>query len=70
MERTPVTSSYLEAIGYSYDARVLEVEFRAGGVYQYDGVPEHRYEGLMHASSKGRYFRTHIQDRFATRKVG
>ena len=70
MERTPVTSSYLEAIGYSYDARVLEAEFRAGGVYQYDGVPENRYEGLMRASSKGRYFRAHIKDRFPTRKVG
>ena len=70
MERFPITSSYLEAVGYSCDARVLEVEFRAGGIYQYDGVPESRCEGLRRADSKGRYFRAHIKDRFPTRKVG
>jgi hypothetical protein len=31
------------------------VEFLSGAVYQYFGVPESVYEGLLNAPSKGRY---------------
>ncbi len=56
MERAPVSSSNLEAVGYHPESRTLEVQFRHGGVYQYLDVPIHRYVGLMTAPSKGSFF--------------
>lgn len=56
MERTPVSSSNLASIGYDTNSAVLEVEFNHGGIYQYSGVPEEIYQGLMNAGSHGTYF--------------
>ncbi len=70
MNRTPVRSSNILSVGYDQQAGILEVEFRSGGVYQYSGVPEHIYQGLMRAASKGAYFHDHIKDRYPCRQVG
>ncbi len=56
MERLPVSSSNLASIGYDANCAVLEVEFNHGGIYQYSGVPEEIYQGLMNAGSHGTYF--------------
>lgn len=56
LDRTPVSSSNLASVGYDPEQRILEVGFRNGSVYQYLRVPNHVYEGLMRASSHGRYF--------------
>lgn len=61
MERTPVSSSNLQSVGYDSDEEILEIEFYSGGVYQYFNVPPSRYEGLMSASSKGSYFDAYIK---------
>jgi len=55
MERIPVQSSNLASVGYGPGTATLEVEFLSGAVYQYFGVPESVYEGLLNAPSKGRY---------------
>ena len=64
MERIPVSSSNLASVGYDSDSQILEIEFNHGGVYQYAGVPEGEYEGLMCADSKGKYFHSNIKDRY------
>lgn len=56
MERLPVSSSNLASIGYDANGAVLEVEFNHGGIYQYSGVPEEIFQGLMSAGSHGTYF--------------
>lgn len=56
MERVAVSSSNLASVGYSATEAILEVEFHHGGVYQYSGVPEDIYLGLMSAGSHGQYF--------------
>lgn len=61
MQRTTVSSSSLASVGYDLNRRVLEVEFQNGFVYQYSGVPESLYQGLMSASSHGSYFDVHIK---------
>lgn len=61
MDRTRVRSSNLRSVGYDPETGTLEVEFLDGGIHQYSGVPESRYEGLMGAYSKGRYFNTFIK---------
>ncbi len=61
MNRMPVSSSNLRAVGYDPDTRTLEVEFLNGGLYSYSGVPASVYAGLMSASSHGSYFNVNIK---------
>ncbi len=65
MDRISVQSNNIRSVGYDVDRGILEVEFHSGSIYQYSGVPEDEYEGLLSASSKGRYLNTHIKDRYA-----
>ena len=65
MDRISVKSSNIRSIGYDVDSSMLEIEFNSGSIYQYSGVPEHEYNGLLNASSKGRYLNTHIKDHYA-----
>lgn len=46
MNMTPVISDNVRAVGYDYGARVLRVQFRSGGTYEYHAVPAHLY-GVM-----------------------
>ena len=69
MERTPVTSSNIHAIGYDDDSQTLEVEFNNGSVYQYAGVPQGEYEALMNADSKGKYLNANIKGRYTFVKL-
>jgi len=61
MERTPVASSSLVSVGYSPEVSTLEIEFRHGASYQYFAVPQHIFDGLLVATSKGAYFNEHIK---------
>jgi KTSC domain len=67
--RQPVDSSNLRSVGYDPTEELLEIEFQHGGVYLYSRVPKETYEGLMQASSHGRYFRDWILDMFPYRKL-
>lgn len=69
MERTPVTSSTIRAIGYDSDSQTLEVEFNHGSVYQYAGVPQSEHEGFMNADSKGQFLNANIKGRYPFEKL-
>ena len=70
MNRTPVKSSNIKAVGYDQETYTIEVEFHTGGIYQYTGVPEQVYRGFMQSASKGSYFHDHIRNRYAFKQVG
>jgi hypothetical protein len=55
MQRQPVNSSNVESIGYNAEEKVLEVEFKSGGIYQYAGVQPAMYADLLAAESVGRF---------------
>ena len=55
MERQPVKSSNVKSVGYDAEEKVLEVEFKSGGVYQYAGVQPEMYADLLKAESVGRF---------------
>lgn len=38
MNRTPVSSTNLSAVGYDPDTQTLEIEFLNGGLYRYVGA--------------------------------
>lgn len=69
MERTPVTSSNVYAIGYDPDSAILEVEFNNGSVYQYSGVPDYEYNGIMNSHSKGTYLNSNIKNKYPFSKL-
>jgi hypothetical protein len=56
MTRIPVTSSFLASVGYDPLTWIMELEFHSGRVYEYYNISQGTYNGLMSASSQGRYF--------------
>jgi len=64
MERTTVSSSNINSIGYEAETQTLEIEFMRGSVYQYSDVPVEEYEAIMNADSKGKYFNANIKNHY------
>lgn len=69
MQRQPVESSMLRAVGYDPEKRTLEVEFTSGQIYEYYDVPPEIHAGLLRAESLGQYFHAHILDAYAYRRL-
>jgi hypothetical protein len=69
MNRAAVESSSLESVGYDHATRVMEIQFKNGGVYQYFGVGPSVYRRLMNAVSKGRYFAEAVRSVYPYRRV-
>lgn len=69
MQRVNVSSSNISSIGYDPESQTLEIAFHDGSVYQYDGVPQSIYDGIMDASSHGQYLHQYIKGRYSYHKV-
>jgi hypothetical protein len=71
VNRRPVASSNIAGIGWEErgDAGVLEVEFRSGHIYSYDGVSEQEYRTLLGASSIGKLLRSNIIGRYPEQRL-
>jgi hypothetical protein len=69
MLRSVVSSSSLTSVGYDRGARLLEIEFRHGGVYRYHDVPSNVFEELVRSPSKGRFFNERVRDSYRSREV-
>ncbi len=67
--RGATVKSNLRSIRYNAETRILEVEFHAGGLYEYYGVPPTVYEAMLAAASRDGYFERHIRYRFRHRHV-
>jgi len=70
MEKIPVQSSNLAAIGYDIATEILEVEFLNGSIYEYKNVPQVVYNELMSAPSHGSYLSREIYKTYPYEKVG
>ena len=64
MNRNPVNSSAMVAVGCDPASEALKIEFHEGRVYLCSGVPESVREGLMNATSQGSYFAENIKGRY------
>lgn len=69
MQRLPVESSDIVAIGYDPKEQVLEVEFHQQRIYQYFDVPTDIYHHFMRADSYGTYFNTYVNKHYKYRRV-
>lgn len=62
-------SSNLTALSYDADNKELEVTFKNGAVYVYDGVAEDRFEAFRSADSLGKYLNANIRPNYACRRL-
>ena len=69
VNRRSVTSSVIAAVGYDPACRILEVEFRYGGIYRYGEVADNVYREFLAAESHGTYFNAAIRDRYETTRI-
>lgn len=69
MQRVPVESSDIVSIGYDVKARVLEVEFKEGRVYQYLDVEPDVHQRFMRADSFGEYFFSSINKHYRYKRM-
>lgn len=69
MIRERIKSRNILAIGYNKESRLLEVEFKNGGIYQYFEVPQEEFEYLMSADSIGSYFYHNIRNSYEWEKI-
>jgi hypothetical protein len=69
LRRNNVESSNIKSIGYDTENKILAVEFKHGGIYQYFDVPENIYEEFMNADSHGKYFSENIRNDNDYRKL-
>lgn len=69
MIKKEVKSSNIALIGYDKESKVLEIEFKNGGIYQYFKVPEEEYDDLMKAESHGSYFNRNIRNSYKWQKI-
>lgn len=78
MKLLPVKSSDIEAIGY--EIRILKtigykshdhllIKFNSGGLYAYLDVPKAKFELMLKADSKGKFFNTEIKNKFKDVKI-
>jgi len=64
MQMIKVASSQIDAVGYDAGQRVLGVQFHRSGRYDYTGVPQDVYDGMLAAESVGKYFGANVKGKF------
>ena len=69
MERKPVKSDKVRAVGYDPKTRVLEVQLRDGTVLAYSGVSQEVHRQFMNAPSPSSYYEDKIADEFPARRL-
>jgi hypothetical protein len=70
IERIPVDSSMVSAVGYDAAEKTLYVEFvNTGYVYAYYEVPKEEWQDLLKADSIGSYMKNNIFDFYNYSKV-
>lgn len=70
MNYESVDSSTLDAVAYDEASSTLGVRFKNGSEYEYSGVPQNIYRGILAASSAGKYFDANVKKaRYRFRQV-
>ena len=59
-----VSSSAISAVGYDHDTQQMGIRFVQGSTYTFCCVPQHIFDGLLSAASKGTYYDRHIRDKY------
>lgn len=69
MDRTPVKSSNVSAVGYDPSTQTMEIEFKDGSVYHYHGVSSATHSDLISAKSIGKYVHANVKGQYKHSKI-
>jgi hypothetical protein len=69
MQRHTVQSSVLESVGYDPGDKILELEFREGGVWNYFDFSKQTYKRFITAESLGSFFVRRIKGKYPELRV-
>lgn len=69
MDRNAVKSSNIKSVGYDPLNEVLEVEFISGGIYQYSGFSQDKFDSFINSPSLGRWFAAEIRGKYPMTKM-
>lgn len=69
MQRHAVQSSVLESVGYDPDAKILELEFREGSIWNYFNFPKPTYKRFINAESLGSFFVGKIKGKYPELRI-
>jgi hypothetical protein len=64
MEMIVVRSTAIYSVGYDPQTMRMRIVFSDRDAYDFCGVPQHVYEGLLTAHSKGQFYNAYIRDRY------
>lgn len=64
MDWLTIDSKMLASVAYDAEKQILHLRFRTGDVYRYFEFSGEEYQAFLNAESRGRYFLSHIRDRF------
>lgn len=53
----------------AFDDGLMYVEYKAGNIYRYEGVPKSIYESFLKAESKGRFMNSEIKGKYTYSKI-
>jgi curved DNA-binding protein CbpA len=70
VEKIIVNSSNIHSIQYDKIKMILRIEFRKGGIYEYQQVPESICRELLNSKSKGKYANSRIYNSYHCERVG
>jgi len=56
----PVKSSNVTHVGYCKDSMCLDIKFKSGAVYRYDGVSQDNFDCMLRSKSIGKHVNKHI----------
>jgi len=54
-------SGTISRLGYDEDSRILTVEYKHGGIYNYFEVPQHVFDQMTASGSKGQFLTQQIK---------
>lgn len=70
MEREPIDSTQIKAVGYDPKKKILEVQFlNIENVVRYYGVPPSKFDALMAAESHGGFLSDKIKGKYRFRTI-
>ncbi len=69
MECKRLNAGRIRAVGYDSRARVLELEFSDGSIYQYTGVGDEVHRRLVSSSAAASYFRDNIEEEYPAKRM-
>lgn len=63
-----IISKNINIIHYDPQTKILEITFNEGSIYHYHGITPESYTAFENAKSYGKYFNTHIKNKYVNKK--